>query len=211
MQITHALLNELFTTQLSVTNYNVTPAAQTRIIDYLLLLNKWNQAYNLTSITEPADMISKHILDSLAIAPFIHGKKILDVGTGAGLPGIPLALTMPDKTFFLLDSNGKKIRFLQHVIQTLNISNAHAIQARAEKFQPVDCFDSILSRAFTSLADFIEKCQALCCKGGEFLAMKGAYPTDELAALSVEFTPIVHALKIPGLDAERHLVCVKKI
>lgn len=181
---------------------------QQQLADYLALLQKWNKTYNLTSIDDPAVMTTRHIADSLSISPFLIGQRILDVGTGAGLPGIPLALSHPDKEFFLLDSNGKKIRFLQHVVQTLKLNNVHPVQARVEKFNSTACFSTIMSRAFSSLADFVAKTRHLCCPDGLLLAMKGTYPTDELTALGNEFKVTVHPLTVPGLQAERHLVCI---
>jgi 16S rRNA (guanine527-N7)-methyltransferase len=179
-----------------------------QIAAYLTLLAKWNDAYNLTAISDPERMMTHHILDSLAVAPFLYGQKILDVGSGAGLPGIPLALVHPDQQFFLLDSNGKKTRFLLHVVHTLNLKNVQVIQDRVEDYQPAFCFDSILARAFSSLRELVHKAQHLCCPTGKILAMKGAYPTAELAELGSEFTTTTHRLEVPGLNAERHLICV---
>ena len=180
-----------------------------QITEYLALLNKWNAAYNLTAVRDPAEMFAKHVLDSLAIGPFLQGKNIVDVGSGAGLPGIPLALTYPELQFTLLDSNGKKTRFLTHVVHTLNIPNVQVVQARVEQFKPTHCFDTIVARAFSSLADFLQKTKHLCCADGRFLAMKGQYPAAELAAISSEFKVLAsHELSITGLDATRHLICL---
>jgi 16S rRNA (guanine527-N7)-methyltransferase len=185
------------------------PTIDQQIADYLALLSKWNKAYNLTAITDPEKMYTHHILDSLAIAPFLHGEKILDVGSGAGLPGIPLALTYPDKQFYLLDSNGKKTRFVLHVIQTLNITNVQVIHERVENFKPDFCFDTITSRAFSSLHDFVTKTQHLLGEHGIWLAMKGAHPTEELKELDpTKFAATVQPLQISELNAER---CVVKI
>lgn len=181
-----------------------------KLTDYLLLLEKWGQVYNLTSIRDPIQMIPKHILDSLSISPYLQGTRILDVGTGAGLPGIPLALTHPHCHFTLLDSNGKKTRFLTHVIQTLAISNIDIIQKRVEQFQVNICFDSIITRAFTSLTDFLKKTHHLACQKGIFLSMKGQYPTEEINQLDATFTVMsINPIQINGLNNERHVIVIK--
>lgn len=196
--------------KLSQANYAIDSAVQHQLTEYLLLLAKWNQAYNLTSVRDVREMVTQHIVDSLSVASFVHGKRILDIGTGAGLPGIPLALQMPEREFVLLDSNGKKTRFLTHVIQTLKIKNVTVVQARAEAFKPEVCFDSVITRAFSSLAEFLEKTQSLCCSDGLFLAMKGNYPTEELVEISEQFNVVaVHPLQVAGLDAQRHLVVIQ--
>ncbi|MES2998158.1 MAG: 16S rRNA (guanine(527)-N(7))-methyltransferase RsmG [Pseudomonadota bacterium] len=182
----------------------------TKLTDYLLLLEKWNQVYNLTSIRDPSQMIPKHILDSLAISPYLQGTRILDVGTGAGLPGIPLALTHPNCHFTLLDSNGKKTRFLTHVIQKLAISNIDIIQNRVEQFHVDICFDSIITRAFTSLTDFLQKTHHLACQKGIFLSMKGQYPMQEINKLDSTFSVTsVNPIHINGLNEKRHVIVIK--
>ena len=204
-------LNHLFSEKLANTTFVVTSSMQLQLVDYLLLLEKWNNTYNLTSVRHVNDMISHHIFDSLIVGSYIKGEKILDVGTGAGLPGIPLAITMPDKQFVLLDSNGKKSRFLTHVIQTLKINNVEVVQKRVEAYKPIACFDSIISRAFSAIADFLANTKHLLCPDGEFLAMKGQYPTAELAAVNNDFTVVgIESLQVPELNAERHLVRIKK-
>lgn len=206
------LLNGLLTEKLAAANFSVPELMQEQLLHYLFLLNKWNHVYNLTGISEPQGMITQHILDSLSITPYLHGKQILDVGTGAGLPGIPLAITQPERNFVLIDSNGKKTRFLNHVIQSLALTNVKVVQARVEQFAYEHCFDSIISRAFSSIIDFLQKTQHLCCMNGQFLAMKGTYPTGELVALNDAFKVLaVHKLVVPGLVAERHLVVVESI
>jgi 16S rRNA (guanine527-N7)-methyltransferase len=184
----------------------------TKLTYYLLLLEKWNQVYNLTSINNPDQMIPKHILDSLSIGPYLQGTRMLDVGTGAGLPGIPLALTHPHRHFTLLDSNGKKTRFITHVIQELAISNIEVIQSRVERYHVALCFDSIIARALTSLTDFIQKTHHLACQTGIFLSMKGRYPTQELNNLdSTRLTASAHPLSITGLNEQRHIVVIKRV
>ena len=178
--------------------------------DYVSLLCKWNKAYNLTAISNPKDIQLKHIADSLSISSFLHGEKIIDVGTGGGLPGIPLAITHPDKEFTLLDSNNKKIRFLHQVIQQLELKNVTAVHSRCEDFAPEYCFDSVISRAFASIYDMLRSCRHLICDGGRFLAMKGQQPSDELQQLPSEFKlDKVHMLNVPGLKAARCLVVIK--
>jgi 16S rRNA (guanine527-N7)-methyltransferase len=175
---------------------------------YLQLLEKWNKVYNLTAIRDPKDMMTLHIQDSLSIGPYLHGSRIIDVGTGAGLPGIPLAITYPDKHFTLLDSNGKKTRFLTHVQHTLGLKNVTVVHSRVEKFRPTEGFDSILSRAFASLSDMLAMTDHLCAIGGRFLAMKGQYTETELPA-HIRLIG-VYPLHVPGLDAQRNLVILEK-
>jgi len=189
-------------------NYTIKQVAQFE--QYLALMLKWNKAYNLTAITKPDDMVILHLLDSLAINPFLHGARICDVGSGAGLPGIPLAIINPNKHFTLIDANNKKIRFLTQVKIELKLNNVEVVHARAEAYQPKICFDTIVSRAFSAINVMLNKTKHLCCKDGNFLAMKGIYPEKELAELDPSFkVKWVKELKIPGLDAQRHLVCVQ--
>lgn len=194
--------------KLAAAKFDISTDIQQQFVAYLELLIKWNKAYNLTSIRSPQEMITKHLLDSLSIQKYLHGNTILDVGTGAGLPGIPLALVEPDKKFVLLDSAGKKTIFLTQVVRTLNLSNVTVVNDRVEKYKPAFCFDSILSRAFSSLKQFIEYTSHLCCADGQFLAMKGELPQDEINALGSEYSPIVYDLQIEGLDAKRHLIVI---
>jgi 16S rRNA (guanine527-N7)-methyltransferase len=182
-------------------------AQQERLLDYLALLLKWNNAYNLTSVRAPAQMVTRHLLDSLAVAPHLGGGHIIDVGTGAGLPGVPLAIIFPGTRFALLDSNGKKTRFLFQVKTALCLDNMQIHHARVESFRPPELFEAVLSRAFASLADMAAGCGHLLAPAGRLLAMKGAYPEEELAALGPEYkVSAVHVLDVPGLDEQRHLV-----
>jgi 16S rRNA (guanine527-N7)-methyltransferase len=179
------------------------------LAEYLRLMSQWTRAYNLTSVRDPMQMISRHIMDSLSIMPYLQGKYFLDVGTGAGLPGIPLAILNPDKEFTLLDSNGKKARFLLQVVRDLNLSNVCVEKERAEDFYPGIEFDGILSRAFSSIREKILNTHHLLAKDGEFLAMKGIHPAAELTDLPKGFKlKAVHHLHVPGLEGERTLVCV---
>ncbi len=183
-----------------------------QLIAYVKLLDKWNSAYNLTSVRDPEEMLVKHIMDSLVVAPFVHGQRIIDVGTGPGLPGIPLAIALPDKEFYLLDSLGKRIRFLNHVKLQLKLQNFEAVQSRVEDHHPETGYDSVLSRAFASMSDMVNWCQHLPGANGQFLAMKGALVQEEIAALP-NFVKVVgsHPLQVPTLNAERYLVVLEKV
>ncbi len=176
--------------------------------DYLQLLIKWNKAYNLTAIREPERMVPLHLLDSLAVHPYVKdAQNIIDVGTGPGLPGIVLAIMNPHKTFTLLDSNGKKTRFLFQARTALNLHNVTIVNDRVEAYHPASPFDMIVSRAFASLADMTHWCQHLRAPQGCFLAMKGQYPADELAAIEQHYrVDASWPLTVPGVDAERHLL-----
>ena len=183
------------------------PAQHRQLLDYLGLLVKWNKAYNLTAVRDATQMVSRHLLDSLVIAPHIQGQRLIDVGTGAGLPGIPMAILFPQREFHLLDSNGKKTRFLFQVKTALGLDNMTVHHARVESFQPISPFDAVLSRAFASLQDMVTGCRHLLTSGGRFLAMKGAYPADELEAVSTQCElKAVYPLAVPGLAEQRHLV-----
>jgi 16S rRNA (guanine527-N7)-methyltransferase len=179
---------------------------QGKLLDYLALLHKWNKVYNLTAIREPRRMVSHHLLDSLAVTPHLWPGQWLDVGCGAGLPGVVLAIVKPDWRFTMLDSNSKKISFVQQAIIELGLPNATAHCARAEKWRPAERFDGIISRAYTELGDFLRSTRHLVAERGRWAAMKGA-PEKELASVPdgcrVErFIP----LQVPGLQAARSLV-----
>lgn len=189
----------------------VFPAAQIDLlIDYLGLLVKWNKTYNLTAIKDPAKMISHHLLDSLAVYPWLKGESFADIGTGAGLPGIPLAIVMPEKSFQLVDSNGKKTRFLFEVKHRLSLANVTVVQARCEDVK--GSFDGIISRAFADIATMLQVSEHLLSKGGSFFAMKGRYPEDELQHLPVQYQlNRVLDLSVPQMDEARHLVQINLI
>jgi 16S rRNA (guanine527-N7)-methyltransferase len=186
------------------------PGQQALLLDYLALLTQWNKAYNLTAVRDPVQMVKRHLLDSLAIAPHLRGQRLIDVGTGAGLPGVPMAILFPERTFHLLDSNGKKARFLFQVKTSLCLDNIAVHHARVESLQCADPFETVLSRAFASLQDMVVGCRHLLAPGGRFLAMKGAYPQEELDTVSnhCELTA-VYPLTVPGLAEQRHLVEMK--
>jgi len=180
-----------------------------RLLTFVHLLAKWNAAYNLTAVRDPQEMIARHLLDSLVLLPYLHGARVLDIGTGPGLPGIPLALARPDIAFTLLDANAKKTRFVTQAVGELGLKNVEVVQARVENYRPEQKFDTLVARAFSSIAELLKSAQHLCAPGGRFLAMKGVYPEEELAAIPAEFAVSeVAALKVPGLDAARHLVVV---
>jgi 16S rRNA (guanine527-N7)-methyltransferase len=181
--------------------------APARLLDYLALLQRWNTAYNLTAVRDPAQMVTRHLLDSLAIAPFVQGDTLADLGSGAGLPGIPLAIAAPRRLVTLVDANGKKARFLREAARALDLANVHVAQQRVEDV--TGCFDCITARAFASLADMLAWGGRLLAGNGRWLAMKGRYPDDELAALPPDFRlRAAHRLRVPGLDAERHLLAL---
>lgn len=183
---------------------------QGMLLDYVLLMLKWSRAYNLTSIRKPREIMIRHIFDSFSIAPYIRGKRVIDVGSGAGLPGVPLAVLFPEKEFVLIDSNGKKARFLLHVKQTLRLRNIYVVQERVESYRPPQCFNSITSRAFSSLQEMLQKTQHLCCPDGYFLAMKGAYPMTELEEITSDFmVDNVEVVQVPHLDETRHIVSIR--
>ena len=183
-----------------------------RLDAYLALLHKWNRAYNLTAVRDPAQMIGRHLLDSLAVEPLLRGTHFADVGTGAGLPGIPLAIMRPDSRFELIDSNGKKIRFVTQAINELKLDNAHATQCRVEEHRPQRGYDAVTSRAFAALTDMALGCSHLLVPGGELLALKGVYPDEEIQALPPQYrVEASHALRVPGETGQRHLIVVKTV
>ncbi|MCK0106759.1 16S rRNA (guanine(527)-N(7))-methyltransferase RsmG [Marinobacter sp. S0848L] len=184
---------------------------QQQLLAFLALLNKWNKAYNLTAVRDERVMVSRQLLDSLSIVPWITTDHLLDVGAGGGMPGIPLAIAFPDKRFTLLDSNGKKTRFLNQCVLELGLKNVDVIHGRAEDCQPEQPFRQISSRAFTALENLVTWCEQLLAQDGEFLAMKGQYPDDEVAALPSHWqVESNHSLNVPGADGERHLLVVTR-
>jgi 16S rRNA (guanine527-N7)-methyltransferase len=178
-----------------------------RLLRLLDELAHWNRSYNLTAISARANMISAHLLDSLAAQPDLRGRLIADVGTGAGFPGLPLALANPARQFTLIDSVAKKIRFVTHAVRTLELTNVSAVQSRVETLQPAEPFDTVIARAYASLADLLGSVQGLCGAETRVVALKGHYPHDELAELPrgwrLEQARRVH---IPNLSAERHIL-----
>lgn len=185
------------------------PADQEKLellLKFIDLIAKWNKAYNLTAIRDKEEMARLHILDSLAVCPHLHGKRLIDIGTGAGLPGIPLAIYCPDMEFVLLDSNAKKTRFVQQAILELRLKNVSVLHSRVEDYQPTQGFDTVVSRAFASMADIMKLTAHLLNKDGLLLAMKGQQPEEELAGLNRPYRII--SLVVPQVEAERCLVCI---
>lgn len=179
--------------------------------DYLNLLEEWNRVYNLTAITEREQMQTLHLLDSLSVLPYITGQRLIDVGTGAGLPGMILAIARPDLEVTLLDSAGKKTRFLQQAKAALKLNHVTVVNARVEDYHPDQLFDQVISRAFSELTKFLICTEHLCKPGGEFLAMKGQRPDKELETLPSNFNvKAIHRLEVPGLDAQRHLITIER-
>ena len=177
------------------------------LMQYVTELMNWNRVYNLTSVRKPADIVTRHVLDSLTVLPHLHGDRILDIGTGAGLPGIPLAIACPEREFVLLDSSSKKLRFVRQTLGILGLDNITLEDARVEEYQPERLFDTITCRAFSDLPDFYRYAARLCNAEGRMLAMKGVYPMTEVECLEDKAViDDIVALKVPGLDAERHLV-----
>lgn len=189
------------------------PAAlATPLLAYLALLARWNATYNLTAIRDPRDMVAKHLLDSLAMQPFVRELRTLaDLGTGPGLPGIPLAIATPALQVTLVESNGKKARFLREAARQLGLGNVQVAESRIEAFRPGTPFDAITARALATLPLILELGGHLPGPGGRLLAMKGVVPDEEIAALPAGWRlAAVHPLRVPGLDAERHLVEVAR-
>ena len=200
-------------TLLEIASIKISEKQIDQLVSYVFMLEKWNKAYNLTSVRQPDEMLVRHILDSLVIEPFLDGNRFIDVGTGPGLPGIPLAVLRPEANFVLLDSLGKRIRFLRQVQHELGLDNVEPIQSRVEAFQATPQFDGVISRAFASLREMIDWCHHLINKqNGHFYALKGIYPESELTDLSknVVIDKIIQ-LDVPTLNAERHLVVLSML
>ena len=179
------------------------------LLDYLELLTRWNGAYNLTAIRVPEQMVTQHLLDSLAVAPFVRGERLADIGTGAGLPGIPLALLNPERQVTLIDANGKKTRFLREAVRTLKLDNVRIEACRVEDARGQ--YDTLTARAFASLGDMLRAAGHLLAADGILLALKGQLQRDEIVGLPDGFVVAdVHALRVPGLAAARHAVIIRR-
>jgi 16S rRNA (guanine527-N7)-methyltransferase len=182
-----------------------------KLLEYVALIGKWNRVYNLTAVRDPTDMIGLHVLDSLAVLPHVTGRTLLDVGSGAGLPGIPLAIARPDLEVTLLDSNQKKTSFQQQAAIELKLDNVRAVNARVEGWDAGRVFDFVISRAFANVPVFVASAGGLCAPEGVLAAMKGIYPHEELAAMPTAYrVAAVLPLHVPGVPAERHLVLVRR-
>jgi 16S rRNA (guanine527-N7)-methyltransferase len=186
--------------------------AETKLLAYLTLLDKWNRVYNLTAVRDAERMVSHHLLDSLAAVPYFLGESVLDVGSGGGLPGIPLAIARPELQVTLVDSIAKKTAFLLQAKAELGLNNLHVVTGRVEDFRPESGFGVITSRAFSDLREFVTLTRHLLKPGGRWLAMKGLYPNEEIAALPADVKVSAdHALVVPGLDASRHLIVLELV
>jgi 16S rRNA (guanine527-N7)-methyltransferase len=208
-------LSEQLAEGLKQQGLDIDPAAQLQLIQFIKLLDKWNKVYNLTSIRNKSQMIILHLLDSLVTLPYFpvwdkanrNPLRVMDVGTGGGIPGIPLAICLPEVEFVLVDARIKKIHFIQMVISKLALTNITAIHTRVEQYQDPQGFDRIISRAFASLHDMLTLSQHLCRADGKFLALKGQILKEEIAQLPEGFTiEKINTLKVFGLDAQRHLI-----
>jgi len=197
----------LLTQALKENSLSLSGAVQQKLLRYLALLQTWNRVFNLTTITDPREMIYLHLIDSLVMSPYLQGIRLLDVGSGAGLPGIPLAIAHPDQQWTLLDKSSKKTRFLTQAAAELELAKVSVIHHRCEDFQPPAGFDSILSRAFGTIRMFAETTVHLLAPDGILIAMKGKYPQEELADVPAAFTvEDVIRLDIKGINVERHIV-----
>lgn len=202
-------MKQKLTRLLDQANISLTDQQKQQLVDFVKLLDKWNKAYNLTSVRNPDEMLVKHIMDSLVVSRHLQGQRFIDVGTGPGLPGIPLAIANPDKQFVLLDSLGKRITFIKNAIRELKLTNVTPVLSRVEEYQEQQ-FDGVLSRAFASLSDMVNWCHHLPNTSGCFYALKGQYQQEELAEVNqpVELIDVIK-LSVPELIGERHLVVLK--
>lgn len=195
---------------------DVSLEAQQKLLQYLSLLNKWNKVYNLTAVRDPLEMVTLHLLDSLSVSPYIKTKNLLDVGSGGGLPGIVLAICLPQLKVTTIDTVQKKTIFMRQVKGELCLNNLEVVHARVENYQPSKKFEAIISRAFSDIALFVKLTEHLLAQNGQWLAMKGQVPHEELTSLAIK---VNHAIKIKnivplnvaGLDAERHLLVIEKL
>ena len=207
-------LHTILTSGLDALSLELSDMQQQQLVDYVVMIDKWNKAYNLTSVRDPKQMMVKHILDSLAIVPYLSDsadENIIDVGTGPGLPGMPLAIAFPNKSFTLLDSLGKRVRFMTQCVHSLKLTNVTPVQSRVEEHNGEKSYDIVLSRAFASLKDMLHWCEHLVDSEGQFLALKGQFPQEEIDEVSDHFqVSRTENLTVPNLVGERHLVWLKK-
>lgn len=203
MSLAHTLAEGLRRLDLDVSD-----DARQRLLDYVALLTRWNRAYNLTAVRDPEQMVVRHLLDSLAVLPHVEDGELLDVGTGAGLPGIPLAICRPDLRVTLLDSNGKKVRFVRQAIMALHLANADVVQSRVEQYR--NAISQVITRAFASLPDIVALAAPALAPGGRLLAMKGALTGAEMAGVQPPWRAAAHALQVPFLDEPRQLVILTR-
>ncbi|MGI9317518.1 MAG: 16S rRNA (guanine(527)-N(7))-methyltransferase RsmG [bacterium] len=189
----------------------LTDTMRCQLFKHISLLARWNQRLNLTAISDPAEMVVQHILDCLAVSPLVRGNRILDIGSGGGFPGIPLAVLYPRREFVLLDSRGKRVEFLRHLIGKIGLTNTAVVKFRVEDYQPKEKFDTLVTRAFSSLEETLSRTQALQNPTSRLLAMKGRYPVKEISSLSdlVQRRLKVESINVPFLDAERNVVVIR--
>lgn len=210
MQVDTQLFNQL-SELLAQTSLNLSQQQIEKLVLFVQLIDKWNKAYNLTSVRDPSQMLVKHIVDSVVVAPYLDKTQYIDVGTGPGLPGIPLAIVLPDVQFTLLDSLGKRVRFMRQVAFELGLKNVEPVQSRVEDYQPQISLDGVISRAFASIKDMLHWCEHLVDSSGTFLALKGQYPEQELAELPDNFVFKQGVkLQVPELEGDRHLILLSK-
>lgn len=199
---------QLLTDGLTALGLALPQETQKKLLDYLALLSKWNKVHNLTAVRDPEEMVSLHLLDSLAVLPHLKCSTFLDVGSGAGLPGIPLALARPDLQVTVLDSSHKKTTFQRQAKAELGITNLDVVCSRVEQFKPAERFDCVISRAFSDIGEFLKLTSHLLKDEGHWLAMKGVYPYEELAQAGLENAEVI-PLHVPNVDAHRHLVRIE--
>ncbi len=201
---------QLFTRGCEQLGLTLSTTAQQQLFDHLVLLERWNKRLNLTAIVSPREAIIQHLLDSLAIAKLVKGQYIMDIGSGGGFPGIPLAVIFPEKKITLLDSRGKRVEFLRHASATIGLKNVTAVKTRVQDFRPTEKFDTLVTRAFSSLSDMLAWTHHLQFPGARLLAMKGKWPNQEIEPLQTSFKSRlrVESVKVPFLDAERHVVII---
>nr|WP_283108124.1 16S rRNA (guanine(527)-N(7))-methyltransferase RsmG [Shewanella ulleungensis] len=206
-----SVLSAQLQTYLAEMKISATELQQKQLIGFVEMLAKWNKAYNLTSVRDPEQMLIRHIMDSLTVSPYLEGQRFIDVGTGPGLPGIPLAIMNPDKQFVLLDSLGKRIRFQKQVQFELKINNITPVESRVEAYQPDNKFDGVLSRAFASIQDMLSWCHHLPTEKGIYYALKGQLNEQELQQMPAGFSLVeTIVLHVPKLDEQRHLLKIAK-
>jgi len=203
-------LHERLDAGLAGLGVTLSDAQKQRLMDYLALLSRWNRAYNLTAVDEPVEMVDRHLVDSLSLLPWIDGSLIVDAGTGAGLPGVPLAIACPDKHFVLVDSNGKKVRFLRQVRRELGLDNIEPVQSRLEDFRPDTTPEQIVARALAPLPRLVEQLAPMLASGAVLLAMKGRLEPEECAAVADAYNVERIELNVPGADGPRSLAILRK-
>ncbi|WP_133408517.1 16S rRNA (guanine(527)-N(7))-methyltransferase RsmG [Parashewanella tropica] len=205
-------LKQQLALDLQAANLTVTEQQQQQLLGLIAMLDKWNKAYNLTSVRDPKQMLTRHIVDSIVVSPYLNGQRFIDVGTGPGLPGLPLAILNPDKEFVLLDSLGKRIRFQKQVQFELGIHNVTSVESRVEAYQDERGFDGVLSRAFASVKDMLNWCHHLPNKQGVFYALKGQLTDDEMTQIPEGYRVIdTIELQVPRLEEQRHLLKLVKL